>query len=440
MNLLKASFWLTSSQTVATIVLALNYFLLAANLSPEDLGIASILMMLQVLALSLVNLGYHKAAIYYIGRKIYSLETIIANSLLLCFLQEILLLVFLFVAHPVLSSWFPNIPWNVLFLAIACTPLQVLVYYLSEASVAAELIRINISIRTLSVGIYVSGCLFSILTGKLSPERVIIFWIVGFAVADLVAIGQVIAYSKDRKQFAPNLQAALECLKFGIKSQVGELAHYLSLRIDVLLVGLWAGVAASGFYSMATRLIEITWYASIQAQVAFSAKFAQSSQGENKQSTQRLQLIVKYMFLLSGILALGMLGISAVLFKLFLPAYLPALSFLLILTPGGVAMALFYSIIGCLVGDGRPVIATRLRLILLAFSVLLYLLLIPQWGAWGASVATSVAYLVAIVITVIESARLYKFPLKNYFLWQRADIITLKMSALQIFKVISKNA
>ena len=91
MNLTRSSLYLTGVNIGISCLTAVGFFFLAVILSPEQLGTLSLLIMVPSIGQWLLSHSYHKAAIYYIARKDFSVETVITNGLIICFLQGVLL-------------------------------------------------------------------------------------------------------------------------------------------------------------------------------------------------------------------------------------------------------------------------------------------------------------------------------------------------------------
>jgi O-antigen/teichoic acid export membrane protein len=421
MNLARSSFYLTATNIGLVGLTALNFFFLTATLSPKQLGILSILLTISALGLNLLSAGYNKAAIYYVGRKTFALETVITNGLIICFLLGILLGGALIGFGSYLGLLFPDIPVKLLYLAVMSTPIQIFLYYLAESCLAAELLAVSISIRVIPPVVYVLGCVLAAAWGILSADSAFVVYVLGMFLADLLGLGLVVFKSKSHHLFKPNLPAAKSCLSFGRKALVGELAHFLAVRLDLILVGLWAGMEASGYYSVAARLAETIWLVAYSAQQALAAKVAQGFADSLNIKAIRLERTVRYMATGSFLVGLGVISVSFVVFKFLLVTYEPTFYLLLALTPGQVALAIFLLLIANLIGDGHPMLATKLRVALFTLSLICYLTLIPMMGALGAGLATSIAYTISTVIAAVMLGKMYQIKLSDFFVWKKED-------------------
>jgi O-antigen/teichoic acid export membrane protein len=421
MNWTRSAFYLTVTQIGVSGLTAASFFFLAATLSPQQLGVLSLLITVPSLGQNLLSLSYNKAAIFYLGRKIFSIEELIANGLIICMLLGIVLLAGIIPAKEYVTSFFPNVSFGIIILAAVSIPLQIFLYYLTESCIAGDRLLIAIIIKIISPLLYVIGCILTGLTGRLTGEIAFIFYVAGISLANLTALTYLIVTSRDKMLFKPGMIAAISCLKYGGITQIGELAQYLAIRLDLILVGFWAGVEASGYYSIAGRLAEVFWLAAYSLQVVFSAKVARDFQATLSDKGQRLSQVVRYVMVGCLLGSLVVIFGSFIIFQFMLTQYQPAFKLLVALVPGQIALVVFLVLIGNLIGDELPMLATKLRVVFFVFSVVLYFALIPTFKETGAAIATSTSYIISTVIAAIILARTYQIRLQDFFLWKEED-------------------
>ncbi len=421
MNLTRSSLYLTGVNIGMSGLTAAGFFFLATTLSPEQLGTLSILITIPSLGQCLLSFSYSKAAIYYIGRKTFPVETVITNGLLICLLQGGILILGLAIAKSYIGLTFAKISFSVIMLAAISIPIQIFLFYLMEACIAAEFLAVTLLAKIVSPISYVTGCVLAGINGVLDAEWAFVFYVLGILLSNLIGLVYLVLLSHNKQLFKPDISAAITCLKFGGKAQIGELSQYLAIRLDLILVGFWAGLEASGYYSIAARLAESFWLAAHSIQLVYSAKVAQDFRENLGNKGKRLGQAVRYMILGSFLGSVAVLSISFIVFKFFLIQYRPALVLLIALTPGQIALAVFLVLIGNLIGDGFPMLATKLRVVFFLLSLLFYCTLIPVLGALGAALATSMAYTSSTLITAIILAKMYQLKLLDFLLWKQED-------------------
>jgi O-antigen/teichoic acid export membrane protein len=436
MSLLRSSTVLLIAQIGSSALTALNFFVLAANFSANDFGAWSILLTLPVVIVAFSSFGYSKAAIYYLGQSLVKLETAIGNGVIICVALEGLVGLATRLAEPAFRQLFPDVPFALLFIMLASAPIQLLLLYISEISLATNLLGLVAWAKASPVVIYVGGCFLAAITGKLTLSATVIIFVSAMAAGAFTSLLYLFVGSKMRRAFLPNLAAFQQCVHFGWRLQIGEISQYLSNRIDLLFVGYWAGTVASGYYAMAVRLAEIVWYISNSAQLALSVKVAQI--GEREARARLVQRTTRYVLLISLVAAVMIALASAILLPLLLARYTPALRLLILLLPGTVAFAMFQVLVGGFIGEGQPALVTQLRLFLFVLSLAFYLLLIPPLGSVGASLGTTLAYGAGAVAASLIATRVNKLPLSTYVIWQSEDWLAVNHTRTHLTGTIRK--
>jgi O-antigen/teichoic acid export membrane protein len=421
MNLARSSIYVTGVNVGIACLTAAGFFFLAINLSPEQLGTLSVLIAVPSIGQCLLSFSYHKAAIYYIGRKTFSIETVIANGLIFCLLQGLVLGLGLALSKSYLERVFPDISFGIIALAVFSIPIQIFLYYLTEACIAAEYLAVMLTAKVISPILYVVGCVLAGMRDVLSAELAFVFYVLGISLSNLIGLAYLFLVSQSKSHFWPDGRTTLICLKFGGKAQIGEVAQFLALRMDLILVGFWAGLHASGYYSVAVRLAEAFWLVAYSIQIVFSAKVAQGVRESLSDKGTRLGRAVRYMIVGSILGGLGMIAASYIVFKFFLTQYQPAFLLLVALTPGQIALAVFLVLIGNLIGDGFPMLATKLRVLFFFLSLIFYFTLIPLLAALGAALATSITYTISTIVAAVILAKMYQIKLSDFFYWKEED-------------------
>ena len=421
MNLAQSSLYLTGVNIGIAGLTAAGFFFLAVTLSPEQLGTLSILIAIPSIGQCLLSFSYHKAAIYYIGRKTFPIEKVLTNGIIICLVQGALLSLGLALSKSYLGLTFPKVSFGMIALAAISIPIQIFLYYLTEACIAAEYLAVALTAKIISPILYVMGCVLAGVVGVLSAELAFVFYVFGILASNLIGLVYLFLMSQNKQHFKPDAHAAIYCLKFGGKAQIGEVSQFLALRMDLILVGFWAGLQAAGSYSIAVRLAEAFWFVAYSVQIVYSAKVAQDFRESLDNKGKRLGQAVRYMIMGSLLGGVGMIAVSFIVFKFFLMQHQPAFALLVALTPGQIALAVFLVLIGNLIGDGFPMLATKLRVVFFILALIFYCTLIPVLGALGAALATSITYTTSTIIAAVILAKMYQIKLSDFFLWKQED-------------------
>lgn len=176
---------------------------------------------------------------------------------------------------------------------------------------------------------------------------------------------------------------------------VTNLISWLNYRVDLFIVERLAGLASAGIYSVAVTVAELLWFVSSAVSVAAYARIGQPGRAQAAALTVRVvHLNLAVLVLVSPVLvALAWWGLPAVLGA----AYAASLPLLVLLLPGVWAYASASTLSAFYTNYlGRPQLSAAVASTSLAVNVVACFVLVPQVGAAGAAIATSVSYLLAI--------------------------------------------
>jgi lipopolysaccharide/colanic/teichoic acid biosynthesis glycosyltransferase len=194
-----------------------------------------------------------------------------------------------------------------------------------------------------------------------------------------------------RGAVAPSFELARRMYGFGMRGQVGSLIQLLNLRFNFIFLGALAGPAALGLYAVAAKYAEFLRLVPIAANWVLYPRFARSDASAAAQTSRRMMLRAGAVTAAGAVpLALGaMLVIPALFGTAFGPAVLPAQILLVGLAAegvGGVVTAFLF-------GRGRPGLNSLAAGAGVTVTLVLDVILIPRYGAVGAAIASSIAYL-----------------------------------------------
>jgi lipopolysaccharide/colanic/teichoic acid biosynthesis glycosyltransferase/O-antigen/teichoic acid export membrane protein len=189
----------------------------------------------------------------------------------------------------------------------------------------------------------------------------------------------------------PSLALARRMYAFGMRGQLGSLMQLLNLRFNFIFLGALAGPAALGIYAVASKYAEFLRLLPIAANWVLYPQFARSEAGLAAATSRRMILRAGAVTAAASIpLAVAASVVIPVLFgQVFGAAVLPARILLIGLAAegvGGVVTAFLF-------GRGRPGLNSLAAGAGVVVTLVLDVILIPRYGAVGAAVASTVAYL-----------------------------------------------
>jgi O-antigen/teichoic acid export membrane protein len=213
---------------------------------------------------------------------------------------------------------------------------------------------------------------------------------------------------------APSVSIARQMTSYGIRGQIGGVMLLLNLRLDFVILGALAGAEVLGTYAIASKFAELLKLPGMAFTYVLYPRFTREGPQTAAATARELMpraTVATMVAALPLALAAGTL-LPMIYGEAFRPAIVPAYILLLGLAPeglAGVATAFLY-------GSGHPGLNSLGMGIGVAVTVVLDLLLIPGFGATGAAIASTAAYLTTTAVlavcyvVVIRSLRFQEVP------------------------------
>lgn len=165
-------------------------------------------------------------------------------------------------------------------------------------------------------------------------------------------------------------------------------------HVDVILLRLLTGSAATGHYRAALVVAEFLWFVPIAIQVTLLHSTSQLWVDERYgRLTEIGTRAVRYTLLCTVLFALGVAGLAEPFLTLYFgPAFDAAVVPLLLLLPGAVGFAIARPVLAISQGQERLRLLIGVTGVAALLNAALNLVLVPRFGPSGAAVATSVGY------------------------------------------------
>lgn len=250
------------------------------------------------------------------------------------------------------------------------------------------------------VKVYASSISFSIIslvkvTLILIHAPLVAFAYAGLAEVAFGAIGLLVGY-RFHGHYIRKWRATVTCAKAMLKDSwpliLSSLAIMIYMRIDQIMIGEIAGDRELGIYSVAVRLGEMWYFVPLAIVSSTFPAIVQAKKISDELFYGRLQKLYDMMAFIGYVAAIGTTCFASFIVSLFGPAYAKSASLLILyiwiglFVNLGVARSCFLntmnftrwhfvtSLMGCVI------------------NVFLNLVLIPQYGAMGATIASLFAY------------------------------------------------
>ena len=291
-----------------------------------------------------------------------------------------------FWAVPTPGMRFTNVDIMITVSAIPISILQTYFLYLARASydlAMASLGWISAPLATLVLNVgFVAA-------DGLTMRVAVTDWVIGLAVSAALLVAHVGRSSGFAVPSAPLLK---QILGFGLRSHLGGVMVTGTYRLDHWLLGLLSGARELGTYSVAVAWFDAIVHLSRAVSVTFRPDLLRASAADaGRQSARIFRVCAVVVLILVGgtVLAAPFLCVT-----IFGPEFSDSVFDLRILAFGAFGMMALNIFGTALVAQQRPILESAANGVGFAAALVMYVVMIPPYGATGAALASAVSYLV----------------------------------------------
>jgi O-antigen/teichoic acid export membrane protein len=210
-------------------------------------------------------------------------------------------------------------------------------------------------------------------------------------------------------------------LAFALPCYLGNLTQFLNYRLDLFILGVLAGYASVGRYTLAVSLGQLIWLLSTSAASVLLPKIAAAEGSTDAvQNTNRLNRLILWASIFSA-LFLGVAASQAIPL-LYGEAFRPSFPALVVILPGIVVFSIVNILAAYLAGIGQPRLNLVVAVVALFVTISLDLYLIPKFDILGASLASTASYSVSALLTIILYMKKTGSPLRQILLPTSEDL------------------
>jgi O-antigen/teichoic acid export membrane protein len=225
--------------------------------------------------------------------------------------------------------------------------------------------------------------------GGLTIRIALLAWVIGFAVSAALLVAQVGRSSGFAVPSAPLLR---QILGFGLRSHLGGVMMTGTYRLDHWLLGALGNARELGTYSVAAAWFDGIVHLSRAVSVTFRPDLLRASTVDaGRQSARIFRVCAILVLILVGgtVLAAPFLCVT-----IFGPEFSDSVLDLRILAVGAFGMMALNIFGTALVAQQRPILESTAHSVGFAVAIVLFVTMIPPFGATGAAFASTVGYLV----------------------------------------------
>lgn len=393
---------LTFVGTLARAILALaGQIIIARVLGPAGKGLYAFLVYIPTVLVPLCSLGLNYANTYYVARNREDRQPAAGNAVVLAFLLGGVMSAALAVSYLFLhDSYLKDVTLFQLGLIMAGIPFSLVnLYWLGILWGMDRIGKYNIGLLIQYIVLAAGVSAFAVIgsTGifpGLTPTGAFGIWTAGNILTTVYLSFQL--FQDCGKRWSVSRRYFRQTIGYGLKSYAANVMMVINYRLDVFIITGFLPFAQVGLYTTAVTMAEMVGYVGNAINTALIPKLASGQEELSFSSTPKVVRLTLFLTLVAA-LGLAILGYPLIVLFFgysFAGAYIP----LLFLLPGVVALGGAIVLNGDLMARGKPVynsIATGISVVL---TVALDFSLIPLWGIHGAAIASSLVYMLLLLI------------------------------------------
>lgn len=416
-----------ASRAASLAVIAITSIVVARMIGAAGIGSYAIGHALLLVFTVLVELGLPQATAYFVGREEWSGRALSGGVIGLCFGLAVPGCLLMLAGYAAAGDSLPGIDWPMAIALTVALPFSLLWRIGPQVALAQERFE---DFALLDAAPALLLCPTSIVGAALGGTQGAVIGLGVATVASGLGIAAWLLRGPGREAVAARLPGRVPAvIRFGLKAWGSELLMQVNLRVDLILVGLYAGATAGGVYSVALSTTGIAWVVTAAFAVSAlprSARLqAHSERGliEARERDSRDARALRHAVLVIPVAAAGILALLAVGIPLFYGSeFHRSISLGLILLPGSLLLGVGMAAVSILLGRGEAMRVLRVGLAVVPATVLACLLAIPSGGATAAAIVSSCSYAGFALLAVGQLHAVSGLALGGLLVPRRADL------------------
>ena len=228
-----------------------------------------------------------------------------------------------------------------------------------------------------------------------------------FAAAALVgaavALRGLRGIDRSRQTAGPARTSWRDIVWFGLKAQISNILQFASYRFDVIIVSFFVGAANLGVYAVGVMFAEALW---LLPNAIGTILLSHTSRSTRSAADERIKIVFPAGMALVIVGALLISAGTPIVARMYLgPAYTKVPMVTWLLMPGAVALSAGKILANELTARGFPGANAVAAAWGSATTLVADLLLIPTFGIYGASVASSLGYCLTSAFVIVAFCR-----------------------------------
>ena len=390
--------------------------IIARTLGPEKNGIIAVLAVYPSLFMTIGSLGIRQSTTYFLGKKIFSEEEIKTAITQIWMLSTVISIIVCFI----LMTEFSKSGNNLLLVTLALIPIPFSLFNTYNSGIFLGKNEIGVFNKINWIPTVIIFVLTVVLVWALSLD------IAGYMLAMIggpVFIFVVLLFkNKFIKAFSfdYNWHIIKRMLSLGMLYAIALLIINLNTKLDVILLDKLSSQHQTGIYSKGASITQYLWQIPMLLSTII---FARSAVSKNDRAfsvkvTQLLRLSLLFvglglviLFLFSEWIIIGMYG----------QEFEGSIMVLNLLLGGVLLLTIFKSMNQDMAGKGKPWVSMKAMIPALFVNVGLNIFWIPEYGANGAALASTVSYSLAALLFLHFYSKEVQIPIKQILHYKKSD-------------------
>jgi O-antigen/teichoic acid export membrane protein len=401
-----------SSKIGVVLTTLLISIILARSLGVEDRGLLASILIFPQLLLALFEGGMRQAATYYISGGRSTSEHVVGSVMFYWLISGSLGFCVCFF---LIYNFAGNIEFKLILLSSLILPIDLLCSFFRGYFLGKENFKkynlVLVLPKILNLGLLSLIVFFSNVSVFLALVTVLI--------STIINLLQILSIIFIKEGIKPKINTKLfkEMFSKGLVYSLSLFLIVANYKVDIFILTQLSTNTQVGLYTVVNQIGESLW----QLPGAIVVVLMSSSANRNSCS-DNVSFYNKV--LISSRLTFYVTLLSSIVLALIAPIAIPLLFghdfeesalILLYLLPGLVFMVYFKVINSDYAGDGKPHIALYVMIPVTLLNIALNFILIPENGAIGAAVASSISYILASLIFMCYYSRSNKFSFFEFF-------------------------
>ena len=391
-------------QVVASGLYFIAMWITTRQLGPHQNGVLATVLLLPQTLYAFLNLGLGASHVYYLSSGSGNHRSMRnTNWILAALLWAAVVAVLSISSDQTVARYLPGIPKNSALYASLLFPMMLLAAWTSSLIQGSRDYQAYNKTLLIQPFVFCSAIILLRAAGAITVISVLSCYILSQLSLWLLSEAKV---SKFSAPAGKEKHSVRDAIKFGLRAHVSNVITFLNYRIALYLVSLMLGAAATGKYALSIQLAEVLW---LIASAASMIVFPESA-AHNSSPVELRKMITKIASSVFQVTFAGALIAAAVapfaIPWIFGKDYQGSVMPFVILLPGIVVWSYMSVISNSLAGMGYQKVNIQSALMCLSINVAGNYLAIPRFGANGAALASTLAFSITALYTVIVYERI----------------------------------